>query len=79
MTLSEENQPPPKHSSKLDNNNTNINLNTASYFLNILASPGVLTWFDTGVPMTKTIKHIGLPKHHRKTVEITWYMFNWCK
>ena len=72
-------RPPPKHFSKLVNNNTTLNLNIASYFLNILASPYVLTWFTTVGPITKTIKNIGLNKHHLNTVERTWKMVNRCK
>ena len=79
VTLSEENILPPFFLSKLVNNNTNLNLNIASYFLNILAPPDVLTWFTTGAPITKTIKRLGLTKHHRKKVERTWHMVNWCK
>ena len=78
VTLSEQNRPPPKHLSKILNNNTSLNLNIASYFPNILTSPDVSTWFTTGEPITKTIKHLGITKHHRKTVEITWHMVNWC-
>ena len=29
--------------------------------------------------MHKTIKHIGLTRHHRKTVERTWHMVDKCK
>ena len=61
------------------NKNTLLNLNIASYFPNILASPDVSTWFTTGGPITKIIKHLGLKKHHRKTVERTWHMVNRCK
>ena len=61
------------------NKNTLLNLKIASYFLNILASPDVLTWYTTGKPINKTIKHIGLPRYHRKTVERTWHMVNKCK
>ena len=71
MTLSEQNRTPPKHLSKFENNNTNPNLKIAYYFLNILAYPGVLTWFTTGGPIKKTINILGLTKHHQKTVEIT--------
>ena len=78
MELSEQNRPPPKHSSKLVNNNTTMNLNIDSYFLDILASLDVLTWFATIGPITKTIKNLGLPKHHQNTVEITCHMINWC-
>ena len=55
-----------------------LNLDTASYFLNILASPDVSTWFITGGTMNKR-KHIGLTKHHQKTVERTWRIVNRCK
>ena len=53
VTLSEQKRAPPKHFSKLEKNNTNINLNIASYFINILASPSELTWFTTGGTITK--------------------------
>ena len=76
--LSEQKRPPPKLLSKLENNNITMNLNVASYSLNILASPDVSTWFTTGRPITKTIKHLGLTKNHRKTVERTWHMVNMC-
>ena len=79
VSLSEQNRLPPKHLSKLVNNNTTPNLNIASYFLNILASPHVSTWYTTGGPITKTIKHPGLTKHHRRTVEIMWLMVNSCQ
>ena len=71
--------PPPQQLSKLVNKNTLLNLNIASYFLNILDSPDVLTWFTTDGPINKTIKHLGLTRHHRKTVERTWHMVNKCK
>ena len=35
------------------NNNTNLNLNITSYFLNTVASPDLPTWFTTGGPITK--------------------------
>ena len=79
VPLSEEKRPSPQHLSKLVNKNTILNLNIASYFLNILASPDVLTWSTTGGTINKTIKHLGLTRHHRKTVEITWHMVNKCK
>ena len=79
MTLLEKKRPQQKNLSKLENNNTNLNLDITSYFLNILASPGVLKRFTTGGPKKKTIKHIGLTKHHRNTVERTGHMVNWCK
>ena len=62
VTLSEENVPPQNHLSKLVNKNTLLNMNIALYSLNTLASPDVLTWFATGGPITKTIKHLGLKK-----------------
>ena len=65
--------------SRLVNKNTLLNLNIASYFLNIFASPDASTWSTTGGPIDKTIKHLGLTRHHRKTVERTWHMFNKCK
>ena len=71
--------PPPKHLSKLVNTNTTLNLNIASYFLNILDSPDVLTWFTIVGPITKTIKYIGLTEHHQNKLEITWHMVNRCK
>ena len=61
------------------NRNTIFNLNIASYFLNIFASPDELTCSTTGGPIKKTIKHLGLTRHHRKTVERTWRMVNKCK
>ena len=79
VTLSEENRPSPKHLSKLVNKNQILNLNIASYFLNILASLDLSTWSTTGGPINKTIKHLGLTRHHRKTVERTWHMVNKCK
>ena len=56
-----------------------LKLNIASYFLNILASPYVLTLFTTGGDINKTIKHIGLTRHHQKTVERMWNMVDKCK
>ena len=61
------------------NKNKILNLNIASYFLKILAYPDVSTWSTTGGPINKTIKHLGLTKHHQKTVERKWYMVNKCK
>ena len=60
------------------NKNTLLNLNIASYFLNILASPDVSTWPTTGGPINKTINHLGLTRHHQKTVERKWHMINRC-
>ena len=51
VTLSEGNRPPPNFFSKLVNKNTLLNLNIASYFLNILASLDVYMWFATGGPI----------------------------
>ena len=56
VTFSEQKRPLPKHLSKLVNNNTTLNLNTASYFINILASPDVSTWFTNVGPIAKIIK-----------------------
>ena len=53
IPLLEEKSPTPQHLSKLVNNNTILNLNIASYFLNILASPGASTWSTTGGPILK--------------------------
>ena len=77
--LSEEKRPSPQHLSKLVNKNTFLNLNIASYFLNILASPDISTWSTTGGPINKTIKHLGLTTHHRNTVERTWHMVDKCR
>ena len=79
LPLLEEKSPTPQHLSKLVNKNTILNLNIASYFLNILASPDLSTWSTTGGTIHKTIKHLGLTRHHRKTVERTWYMVNTSK
>ena len=79
LPLSEEKIPSPQHLSKIVNKNTILNLNIASYFLNILASPDVSTWSTTGGAIHKTIKHLGLTRHHRHKVERTWHMVNNCK
>ena len=79
VTLSEEKIPSSKNLSKLLNKNTLLNLNIASYFLNILASPDVSKWFTACGTINKTIKNIGLTRHHRNTVERMWHMFNRCK
>ena len=79
VPLSEETILSPQYLSKLVNKNTLLNLNIASYFLNILASPDVSTWSTTCRTINKTIKHPGLTRHHRKTVERTWHMVNKCK
>ena len=68
VTLSEGKIPSPKHLSKLVNKNTLLNLNIASYFLNITAFPDVSTWIATGGSINKTTKHLGLTRHHLKTV-----------
>ena len=68
VTLSEEKRPSPQHLSKLVNKKTLLNLNIAYYFLNILASPDVSTCFTTGGPINKTIKHLGLTRHHKNKV-----------
>ena len=65
--------------SKLVNKKTVLNLNIASYFPNILASPDVLTWSTTGGNINRTIKMLSLTRHHRKTVEGTWNIVNKCK
>ena len=78
VPLSEEKRPSPQNLSKLVNKNTLLDLNIASYFLNILASPYVSTWSNKCGPINKTIKHIGLTRHHQKTVERTWHMVNKC-
>ena len=79
VPLSEGKRPPPQSLSKLMNKNTLLNLNIASYFLNILAYPDVSTWSTTGGPSKKTIKHLGLSRHHQRTVERTCHMVNKCK
>ena len=79
LPLLEEKSPTPQHFSKLVNNKKNLNLNIASYYLNVLASPDESTWSTTGGPINKTIKHLGLTRHHWKTVERTWHMVNKCK
>ena len=77
--MSEQNRPPPKHLSMLVNNNTTLNLNIASYFLNILASPDESTWNTTGGTITIPINCLGLTTHHRRTVEIMWLIVYICK
>ena len=79
LPLSEEKSPSPQHLSKLVNNNTILNLNIASYFLNVLASPDESTWSTTGGLINNTIEHLGLTRHHWKTVERTWHVVNKCK
>ena len=62
--------------SKIVNKNILLNLNTASYFLNILASPVALSCFTTCGNINKTIKYLVLTKHNLNTVERTWSMVN---
>ena len=69
----------PQHLSKLVNKNTILNLNIASYFLNILASPDVSTWSSTCGAIKKTIEHLRLTRNHQHKVEITWNLVNKCK
>ena len=69
----------PKHLSKLVSKNTLLNLNITSSFLNILASPDVSTWFTTGGPINKTIKYLGLTRHHQKTLYRNLHMVHMCK
>ena len=78
LPLSEEKKSP-QHLSKHVNKNTILNLNIASYFLNILASTDVSIWSTTGGTINKTIKRIGLTRRHQKTIERTWHMVNRCK
>ena len=68
-----------QHLSKLVNKNTLLNLNIASYFINILASLDESTWLTTDGPIKKTIKYLGLIRQHQKKVERTWHMVNKCK
>ena len=77
--MSEEKIPSPQYLSKLVNKNTLLNLSIASYFINILAFPDVSTWSTTGRPINKTIKNVGITRHHQKTVERMWHMVNKCK
>ena len=79
LPLLEEKIPTPQHLSKLVNKNKILNLNIASYYLNVLVSPDASTWSTTGGPINKTIKLLGLSRNHRKTVERTWHMVNKCK
>ena len=72
-------RPPPQHLSKLVNSNILLNLNIAYFFLNILDSSDVSTWSTTGGPINKTIKNLGLTRHHRNTPERTWHIVNKCK
>ena len=61
------------------NKNKFLNLNIASYFLNILDSPYVSTWSTTCGPINKTIKHLGLNRHYQNKVERTRHMVHNCK
>ena len=56
------------------NNNTTLKLNIASYFINILASPDESTWNTICRSIKKETNHLGLNKHHRRTVGIKWHM-----
>ena len=58
------------------NNNTTLNLNTASYFINIVDAMHVSTWYITGGPRTK---QISLTKHHWRKFAIRWLMVNICE
>ena len=78
VSMPEQNRPPLKLFFKRVNNITTLNLNIAFYFLNILDSPYLLTLYTTGGAITKTIKLLGLTKHHKMTVERTWIMVNSC-
>ena len=79
LPLSEGKKTSPHHFSKLVNKNIILNLNIASYFFNILASPDVSTRSTTGGHINKTIKHLGLTIHHQNTVERARHMVNKCK
>ena len=61
------------------NKNTILNLNIASYFLNISASPDESTWSTKGGPINKTIEHLRLSRHHQKTIKRIWRMVSKCK
>ena len=61
------------------NKNKILNLNIASYFLSILASLDESTWSTTGGHINKTIKDIGLTRHHRHKLERTCHMVNACR
>ena len=69
LPLLEEKSTSPQHFSKLVNKNTILNLNIASYFLNILASPDESTWSTKGGNINKTIEHLRLSRHHQKTIK----------
>ena len=75
----EEKSPSPQHLSKLVNNNKTLNLNIATYFLNVLASPDESTWSTKGGPIDKTIEHLRLSRHHQKTIQIIWRTVSKCK
>ena len=76
LPLLEEKIPTPQYLSKPVNNNKILNLKIASYFLNVLAFPDESTWSTKGGPRNKTIEHLGLTRHHQKTVERTCHMVN---
>ena len=61
------------------NNNKILNLNIASYYLNVLASPDESTWSTIGGTINKTIKQLGLTRQHRHKLERTWHIVNKCK
>ena len=63
----------------LVNNNKILNLNIASYFLNVSASPDESTCSTKGGPINKTIENLGLTRHHQNTIERTWHMVNKCE
>ena len=60
------------------NNNTALDLNISSYYIDQLSSPDISTWHNAGRLVTHIIKHLGRNKHHRKTVGTTWKMVNEC-
>ena len=50
------------------NNNISLRLNIVSYYLKHLENPDISTWNTSGGPITQTIKHLGLNKHHISAV-----------
>ena len=60
------------------NNNIYPNLNNSSYYINHLSSPEIPTWHTSGRPIRQTIKHFGINKHHRRTVQRMCKMVNPC-
>ena len=79
LPLLEEKIPTPQHLSELVNNNKNLNLNIAAYFLNVLGSPDESTWSTIGGPINKTIEHLRPSRHHQKTIKRIWRMVSKCK